>query len=147
MASLNQDLRSSCVDPGVVIIVWQPMNPEQTLYSIRDSYTLSNDDINGMGDYYFANVSFTGNDRIEFQSGDVIGYRHIFEEGGLLDLLNINDRPPCYRVWNIRTAGYTSYSVSVTVDEGDIIDIDDRSAVAINTDRQPLIQVTFGMYV
>ena len=142
MASLNQDEVLLCEDPGVVIIIWQPMNTERTLYRIRGSYELRSGDINAMGDYYFADVSFTGSDRIEFQSGDVIGYRHIFDSG-LLNLLG--NRPPCYTVWNIRTAGYTSYSVSATVGNN-IINTGDGSAVA-TTDRQPLIQVIFGTYV
>ena len=124
MVSLNQNRDSFCRNPG--IIVWQPMNTERTLYRARDSYTLSNDDINAMGDYYFANVSFTGNDRIEFQSGDVIGYWHASSS--------------CYTMWNIRTAGYTSYNASLPSDAFNISD----DSVAITTDRQPLIQVNFG---
>ena len=42
--------------------------------------------------YNFSNVSFTGNDRIKFKSGDVIGYQQA-----------------CYEVWNNATIGYTSY--------------------------------------
>ena len=131
MASLLNRGRDGrfCRNPS--IIVWQPMNAEQTLYNIRDSYALNNSHINAMEDYYFANVSFTGNDRIEFQSGDVIGYWH-------------RSRPFCYRVWNIRTAGYTSYGVRATLNNNiNTIDIDDGSTI-VTTDRQPLIQVTFG---
>ena len=128
MASLNQYGRF-CENPS--IIVWQPMNTERTLYNIRDSYTLNNSHVNAMGDYYFANVSFTGNNRIEFQSGDVIGYWH-------------RSRVSCYRVWNIRTAGYTSYAVRPTLNNTiNTNEIDGDFAIE-TTDRQPLIQVTFG---
>jgi len=119
MASLNQDRNNSCSNP--VIIVWQPLNTEQTLYSIRDTYELSSSNIN-------ANESFTENNGMEFQSGDVIGYRYRFD--------------PCYTVWNIGTPGYTSYSVGLT-QENNTININ-GSAIA-TTDRQPLIQATFGM--
>ena len=108
------------------ILLWRLT--EQTEYIIEDNYTLSNEDINGMGSYYFADVSFTENNRIEFQSGDVIGYRH--------------GSNPCYRVWSIRTGGYTSYNVRSISD--DMINIDNNS-VTVTVDRQPLIQVTFGM--
>ena len=100
----------------------------RTIYNEIDSYTLRDSDITNVGDYYLANVSFTGNDRIEFQPGYILGY-FIPEE-------------TLYYVWNIEAAGFTSY-------------IDDsgnpQNNFAINTetdstveDRQPLIQVIFG---
>ena len=56
------------------ILVWSPLNTEQTMYQIRNTYTLDIDyDINSN----IATKTFTGNNnRIEFQSGDVIGYWH-----------------------------------------------------------------------
>ena len=110
------------------ILLWRPTNTEQTTYNIENSYTLSSRDIDGMGNYYFGDVSFTGNNRIEFQSGDVIGYRH--------------RSSPCYTVYNINTGGYTSYSLRSI--SNDMINIGDNS-VTETTNRQPLIQVTFGM--
>ena len=110
------------------ILLWHPMNTDQTAYTIDDTYTLSNSDINRMGSYYFADVSFNGNDRIEFQSGDVIGYRH--------------RSSPCYTVYSIRTGGYTSYNVRSI--SNDMINMDDSSVTA-TANRQPLIQVIFGM--
>ena len=129
MASLYQDDDEfdECGFPR--ILLWRPTNTEQTIYTIEDSYTLSSRDINIMGSYYFADVSFTGNSRIEFQSGDVIGYRHRSSE-------------PCYRVWSINTGGYTSYSVrSISNNMFNI----DGSSVTETDNRQPLIQVIFGM--
>ena len=106
------------------ILVWRPINDEHTMYSISHTYPLSrNDDINRMGSYRFANISFTGSDRIEFQSGDVIGYRHRSD--------------PCYTVWSIATEGYTSY-----FDGSNTININSASE---NFNTQPLIQVVFGM--
>ena len=124
MVSLNQndDEFDECNFPS--ILVWRPMNDEAAMYSISHTYSLSrSDDINRMGSYYFATIVFTGSDRIEFQSGDVIGYRH--------------RSSPCYTVWSIATAGYTSY-------------FDDSNTININSasqefNRQPLIQVVFGM--
>ena len=97
-----------------------------SLFNEKDHYTLNRDEITNMGDYYLANVSFTNNDRIEFQSDDVIGY--YIPDGSR------------YNVWNIETEGYTSY-----------IDEDDRESFSINSEtdstednRQPLILVIFG---
>ena len=134
MASMDRNADFPCY--YLRVFVWQPMNTAQTIFSIRNTYVLNNSYINSMGNYYFANVSFTGNERIEFQSGDVIGYWH---RSSLV-------LRPCYRVWNIRTAGYTSYRVGATRDNPfiDTININDGSSAAI-TDRQPLIQVTFGI--
>ena len=104
------------------------------MYSISDNYRLRVIHINAMENYYFSNVSFTGNDRIEFQSGDVIGYWQ---------------RPtPCYTLWSISTGGYTSYSVNssyIFSSDDNTVDIDDNSSVTATMDRQPLIQVIYGM--
>ena len=126
MVSLYQndddDEFDECNFPSVLI--WYPINAEQTVYDLRDTYTLRVNDVNRMGNYHFANISFTGSSRIEFQSGDVIGYRH--------------RSSPCYTVWSISTDGYTSY-----YDNSNTINIDDTSVESSN--RQPLIQVVFGM--
>ena len=120
MASLNQD-ESFCVNPRIV--VWQPVNSQRTIYSFRNSYRLNDDDIVAIGNYHFANVSFTEDDRLDFQSGDVIGYQH---RSG-----------PCYTVWSIRTEGYITYSTSESM-----VDIN-RANAAIGW--QPLIEVFIGM--
>ena len=133
MVSLRQEAENlyddGQLDCGLTyILVWQPLNTEKTMYRIRDSYTLGINSINNMGSYYFVNEVFSGSDRIEFQSGDVIGYRH--------------RSSACYRVWSDATTGYTSYTDSSITDE--TINIGDGSATAI-ANRQPLIQVSFGM--
>ena len=82
-----------------------------------------------MEGYYFANISFAGDDRAEFQSGDVIGYHQ-------------QRLRPCYRVWNIESEGYTSYQVNNAT-----INIEDNSFTNVRAihNSQPLIQVVFGM--
>ena len=76
MASLYQNYNEedieACSNPR--ILIWYPLNRDQTLYSIRNATRLRNNLIKELGDYYFAKESFTETDRIEFQSGDVIGY-------------------------------------------------------------------------
>ena len=76
--------------------------------------------------YYLGNAFCT---RIEFQSGDVIGYH---QRGGIF--LH-------YEVWNIATIGYISYrdSASSPLDTIDITNVDDTY-----DNRLPLIQVMFG---
>ena len=121
MVSLHRDNDEDCDNPR--ILIWRPLSIEQTTYSIINTYTLRDGDINRMGSYHYANVTFTGNDRIEFQSGDVIGYQH--------------RSSPCYRVWSIQTEGYTAYSSFINFDGTSVFLIAD-------SDRQPLIQVVFG---
>ena len=115
--------------------VWHPTSPNSDTYNRVDTEcALTANDINRMTDsmgneYYLGNASCTGNSRIEFQPGDVIGYHQSF--GILLR----------YEVWSIETMGYTSYrdSASNPLDTIDITNVDDTF-----DNRLPLIQVTFG---
>jgi len=106
------------------IQVFRPIS--STSYSELDQYLLLNDDIIDMGSYHLANVSFTGDNRIEFQSNDIIGY-HIPDS-------------PRYNVWNIATMGYSSFVSSSTSNPLSSFIIDDDGTA----NRQPLIQVIFG---
>ena len=80
-----------------------------------------------MNSYYLANVSFTGANRIEFQSADVIGYH-------LPNTLR-------YTVWSIGTSGYTSYSNSANSPQ---TSFQTNRTDNEDSDRQPLIQVLYG---
>jgi len=90
---------------------------------------LQPDQVTGSGTYRTAYIPLTGNNTIEFQSGDVVGYYH----------------PPDarYQVTTIRTDGYRLYrfddpsapTTSVDLNKADDDDDDDR---------QPLIQFTVG---
>ena len=76
-------------------------------------------------DIFVANIALTGNNTIEFQSGDVVGYYH----------------PPNarFQVRTIQTSGYRLYQYSgspETVNLNDNMRTDDN--------RQPLIQFTVG---
>ena len=113
------------------ILVWRPLNIEQTTtYHIVNTYTLSrNDDIDRENNnYYFGDITFDGNDRIEVQPGDVMGYRHRSKA--------------CYTVWSNEAADYTSYSTNDISDNA--INISDSSMTS-DSNLQPLIQVDFGM--
>ena len=113
------------------ILVWRPLNIEQTTtYHIVNTYTLSrNDDIDRENNnYYFGDITLNGNDRIEVQPDDVMGYRHRSRA--------------CYTVWSNEAANYTSYSINDISDN--TINISDSSMTS-DSNLQPLIQVDFGM--
>ena len=77
--------------------------------------------------YFFVNMSLNSSSRIEFQSGDVIGY---------YQPLN-----PLHGIWNIQTSGYTSY-INTTLNP--LASIDINNVEDTETDHQPLIEVIFG---
>lgn len=108
--------------------IWHPTSP--TVYTRVDSECpLTANDINMMTDsmgnqYYLGNVSCTGNNRIEFQSGDFIGYHQI---GRLVFYLN-----------DVR---YTSYRLATN---RPLSTIDINVNLQSFTNRLPLIQMMFG---
>ena len=106
------------------IQVWRPSG--STNYNAIRCYTLTQNDISNMNNYYLADISFTGANRIEFQSGDVIGYH-------LPNALR-------YTVWNIETSGYNSYSKSASSPLSNFR----TNNAGMDSDRQPLIQVLYG---
>ena len=109
------------------IQVWRPTNPSLMNYDILHQYTLTQNDIADMMDYHLATVAFMGNNRIEVQTNDIIGY-----------YLPNNLR---YTVWNIVTSGYTSYSMSSS---SPLSSFRTNQPDSVNSDTQPLIQVLFG---
>jgi len=113
-----------------IVQVWHPTS--STVYTRVDTEcALTDSDISRMRDsgdeYYLGNVSCTGNNRIEFQSGDVIGY--------------YQGDPLRYRLWNIETMGYTSlhHDESSQLDTFTTNNVDDTF-----NNRLPLIQLMFG---
>ena len=123
MVSLNQDDDEEGDYPRIQ--VWRPEAGSQ-VYNRIDQYTLSQNDINRRNNYYLANVAFTGSSRIEFQSGDIIGY--------------YQPSDPRYTVWSVQTSGYNSYSLS-----GRSSTTFSLNSANNDEGRQPLIQVSLGM--
>ena len=111
-----------------IVQVWNPTS--STVYTRVDTEcSLAESDIRRIrnGDeYYLGNVSCTGDNRIEFQSGDVIGYHHA--------------NTVRYKLWNIGTTGYTSYSR----DEESPPNMFNINNVDNSDTGQPLIQVLYG---
>ena len=109
--------------------VWGPSSVGSTVYNkIGEVQLQSDDQVTGSGDYQTANIILTGNNTIEFQSGDVVGYYH-----------PSNTR---YSVRDISTDGYVLYRFdgspvpnSVNLNNNDVIR---------GTSRQPLIQFSIG---
>ena len=111
--------------------VWHPTSSTSTEYNRRDAEcTLTINNITfidnpGKGrDYYLGNVSCTGGNRIEFQSGDIIGYHSVH-----------------YQLQSITNPGYTSYQRTAS---SPLNNFDTKIINNTYNNRQPLIQVMYG---
>ena len=110
--------------------VWHPTSStEYTRVDTKCALTASDISMmrDGNEDYYLGNVSCTGNNRTEFQSGDVIGYHQ--------------SSAICYRLWSIESKGYTSYQLATNSPLNTFIISND---VLSDSNRQPLIEVMYG---
>ena len=113
------------------IQVWHPTS--STEYTRIDTEcALTASDISMMWDYggdeyYLGNVSCTGSNRIEFQSGDVIGYHH----GSFVR----------YRLWNEKNNQSRSYRRN---NSGNLTSTFNISNADDLLNAQPLIQVMYG---
>ena len=106
--------------------VWRAESVGSTVYNkIGEVQLQSNDQVTGNGHYRTANIILTGNNTIEFQSGDVVGYYHPHDAR--------------YRVRTIETDGYILYQFSGSSELVDLGNNDDN-----DNNRQPLIQFTIG---
>ena len=115
--------------------VWHPTSLNSTVYNKIGEIKLPAGDFVAVGvnrNYYSASVSLNSTNQIEFQPGDVIGY--------------YEPSRPRRLIGSIQKSGYTSYSNSVTSPS---TSIDINNVNNIETNRQPLIAVTFGkvMYI
>ena len=112
--------------------VWHPTSLNSTEYTRVDTKcTLTARDISMMrdrngDDYYLGNVSCTGDNRIEFQSGDVIGYHH--------------GSPVRYALWNIVTNQYTSYRRN----SNNPLSSFNTNSADDDLNEQPLIEIMYG---
>ena len=108
--------------------VWRPSSVGSTIYNrIGEVQLQSDDQVTGNGTYQTANIILTGDNTIEFQLGDVVGYFH----------------PPNvrYRVRTIRTDGYILYQFDGSPAP---TSVNLNNANSNNNNRQPLIQFTVG---
>ena len=105
--------------------VWRLAVDSTTIYNKISEVQLSDDQVTGSGNPRTATITLTGNNTIEVQSGDVVGYYH----------------PPQsrYRVRTIQTRGYIQYRFNGSHDSVDL-----NNNIGRNDQRQPLIQFTIG---
>ena len=107
--------------------VWRPSSVGSTTYNkIGEVQLQSDDQLTGSGHFQTANITLTGNNTIEVQSGDVVGYYH----------------PPDarYQVRTMQTDGYILYRFIGSPESVDL----NNSFKSNNNYRQPLIQFTIG---
>ena len=133
LISLKSDSRAGHAQyPSVR--VWHPTSStEYTRVHAECALTASSDisimtDIRGE-EYHLGTVSCSGNNRIEFQSGDVIGY--------------LQGVPARYVVWSVNTNGYISYYANLNKQPPESINADISNLDSVNS-NQPLIQVIYA---
>ena len=111
--------------------VWHPTSLISTIYHKIGEVDLPLGDFiietSETMNYYFANLSLNSSSQIEFQLGDTIGYYQPTDTQCL--------------IYSIQAAEYISYSNTVTTS---LTSIDINNVNNIETQRQPLIEVTFG---
>ena len=112
--------------------VWRPLSTNPIVYNKTGEVHLSDDQVTmGSNNFLEANIILTGNNTIEFQSGDVVGYYHPPESR--------------YQVRTIRTNGYILYQFDL--DSSPVpTSVNLNNADSSNNERQPLIQFTIGKY-
>ena len=109
--------------------MWRPTSVDLTVYNKTGEVHLQSDNqvTTGSSNFLEANVTLTGNNTIEFQSGDVVGYHH-----------PSNAR---YQVRDINTTGYVLYRFNGSPVQNSV---NLSNSNAIGRYRQPLIQFTIG---
>ena len=110
--------------------IWRPSSTSSTVYNRIGEVQLSDDQVTGSGEYRTANVILIGSDKIEVQSGDVVGY---YRQGGAR-----------YRVRTIQTDGYILYEFDGSRAP---TSVDLNNADRHMNDRQPLIEYIIGKCV
>ena len=110
--------------------IWQPMLPTSVIYNRIHAVQLQFAHVTQLSNFRASiNITLTGDERIEFQSGDVIGYYHPSDSR--------------YEVRTVRTDGYIQYELngSSTLTS---VNLNTVSSDDVTNQRQPLIQFTIG---
>ena len=110
--------------------VWRPLSTNPTVYSKTGEVQLSDDQVTeGSNNFLEANIILTGNNTVEFQSGDIVGYYH--------------PRQSRYQVRTIRIDGYVQYQFNGSSAP---TSVNLNNADSSDNERQPLIRFTIGKY-
>ena len=128
ITGISARVSSSERSGNLLFQVWRPVSADSTMYNKIDEVPLlQSDQVIGSGAYRTADIVLIGNDRMEFQSGDVLGYYHPSDSRNLLR--------------DIRTDGYILFRFdgSPVPNSVNLANRDGRS-----NSRQPLIQFTIG---
>ena len=100
------------------------------IYNKIGEVQLSNNQVTGSGDYRTANIILTGDDAIEVQSGDVVGY---YREGHAR-----------YRLRTIPADEYILYEFDSESNTPTSVNLSNADR---NINEQPLIEFTIGKFV
>jgi len=110
--------------------IWQQSSPGSMMYNrVSQVQSQSNQIFPVSSIAAIINITLTGDERIEFQSGDVIGYYHPSDAR--------------YRVRTITTEGYVQYEFDGSPTPTSV-DLSTVGSNRITDQRQPLIQFTIG---
>ena len=112
--------------------VWRPSSTSSTTYDKIDEIQISNDQVTGIsiGEYRTTNIILTGNNKIEVQSRDVVGY--------------YRESRSRYRFRTIQTDGYIEHGFD---GPNDLTSVNLSNANRHIDEQQPLIQFTIGKCV
>ena len=108
--------------------MWRPSSAGSTIYNKTGEVQLQSNQVTGSGTYRTANIILIGNNIIEFQSEDVVGYYHPSDSR--------------YLVRDISTAGYVQYQFDGSPAPNSV-NLSNYDAIG-GTSRQSLIQFTVG---
>ena len=113
--------------------VWRPSSTNSMVYTNIDEVQLQESQVSqcNNNDYCIVNIVLTGNDAIEFQSGDVVGYYHPAQT--------------IYQMRTIRTNGYVLYRIDGS-SAPTTVDLSNVANNRITHQRQPLIQFVIGNF-
>ena len=121
-------------DDGVnypIIQVWRPVSIGSMIYNKTGEVQLmSSDQGTGEDRYRLVTIILTGNNTIEVQPGDVVGYYH----------------PPQSR-YRVRTRNIDGYTIYQFEGSPNLTSVNLRSANSNYDRRQPLIQFSIGKWV
>ena len=111
--------------------IWRPSSTNSTVYDkIGEVQLLSDDQVTGSGDYRTANITLTGDNTIEVQSGDVVGYYQLLAR---------------YQLRTIQTDGYILHEFNNEFPPQTSVDL--NSASHHIDKRQPLTEFIIGKCV
>ncbi|XP_065899401.1 uncharacterized protein [Dysidea avara] len=126
MARVRRDTNTNRNDYPYFII-WRPSSTNSMVYTSSGEVQLQESQVSQCNSFVTCNVNIvlSGSNRIEFLSGDVVGYYH--------------PQQTIYQVRTIRTNGYERYRIDGS-SAPTSVDLSTVNNNRINNNRQPLIQ-------